>query len=88
MTIRASKLLGSVVFDREGQRVGRISDLLLDVPGSANICYALVHVEEPAEPLQRTVAIPWSILEPDDSSRLVLGLSRHSLGRLKNLDDE
>lgn len=88
MTIRASKLLGSAVVDREGQRVGRISDLLLDVPGSANVCYALVEVEQPAEPLQRTVAIPWSILEQDSPSRLVLGVSRQSLARLKNLGDE
>lgn len=88
MTTPASKLLGSVVVDREGQRVGRVSDLLVDVPGSANICYALVQVEQGPENRQRTVAVPWSLLDREAPARLVLGVSRHSLERLKNLGEE
>ncbi|NGX15025.1 PRC-barrel domain-containing protein [Wenzhouxiangella sp. XN24] len=85
MTIHASELLGSAVVDREGDRVGRIEDLILDVPGAANICYALVHIEQPTEPRQRMVAVPWSLLERRSQSQLVLGISRQALGRLKNL---
>lgn len=84
MTMYASELLGSAVVDREGDRVGRIEDFILDVPGSASICYALVQVEQPTEPHRRMVAIPWSLLEHHSRSRLVLGISRHTLGRLKN----
>ncbi len=85
MTIQASELLGSDVVDRAGDHVGRIEDLILDVPGSASICYAVVHVEQPAGPRQRVVAVPWSLLEPHSPTRLTLGISRHALDRLKNL---
>lgn len=85
MTIQASELLGSSVVDLKGDRVGRIEDLILDVPGSASIRYALVHIDQPPGTRQRMVAIPWSLLEQRTHSRLVLGISRHALGHLKDL---
>jgi sporulation protein YlmC with PRC-barrel domain len=87
MTIRASNLLGAAVFDRHGRRLGRVSDLLLDHPDPANICYALVDIENSLDEAGRTVAVPWSVLQPGDAARqLVLGVSLGALRQLRGLD--
>lgn len=62
--------------------------LLVDVPGSASICYALARVGQGSEERQRTIAVPWSLLDGEVSAQLVLGVSRHSLDRLKGFGDE
>lgn len=86
MTIRASTLLGAAVVDREGRHLGTIRDLILDAPRPANICYALVDVEQSPGEGRRTVAIPWSVLQPNGGEQpLVLGVSRDALRRLKGL---
>lgn len=87
MTIRASELLGASVVDCRGRPVGQVSDLLLDAPDPANICYALVDLEPSAESHGRTVAVPWSVLQPGkEAHRLVLGVSREALRGLRGLD--
>lgn len=87
MTIRASKLLGATVVDRHGHRLGQVSDLLLDDPDPANICYALVDIERAPDEAARTVAVPWSVLQPGGSARqLVLGVSRDALRQLRGLE--
>jgi sporulation protein YlmC with PRC-barrel domain len=84
MTIRASTLLGAPVVDRQGLRLGKVSDLLVDEP--ANICYALVDIEHPADTAERTVAVPWSVLELNgDGGQVVLGVSRAALRGLRAL---
>jgi sporulation protein YlmC with PRC-barrel domain len=86
MTIRASTLLGAAIVDREGRRLGKIRDLILDAPRPANICYALVDLEQTPDEAERTVAVPWSVLQPSGDQRpLVLGVSREALRRLKGL---
>lgn len=85
MTIRASELLGAAVVDRQGRRLGRINDFLLDGPRSTSLCYALVDVQQEPGGDVRTVAIPWSVLQPDGADRrLVLDVSHHALSRLRN----
>jgi sporulation protein YlmC with PRC-barrel domain len=86
MTIRASQLLEAEVVDRQGQRLGKVSDLLIEDPGPANICYALVEIEPPPASGERTVAVPWSVLRPGGHEhQLRLDVSRAALGRLKDL---
>lgn len=86
MTIRASALLGAPVVNRQDCRLGVLSDLLLDDPGPARICYALIEVEEPLQRGERTVAVPWSVLRPDGlNDRLILDVSRDALQRLRNV---
>jgi sporulation protein YlmC with PRC-barrel domain len=86
MTLRASKVLGAMVVDRQGERLGEVSDLLIEAP--ANICYALVNIGRPADGGggERTVAVPWSVLQAEESEdRLVLDVSRRALGQLRDL---
>lgn len=86
MTIRASNLLGAAVVDRHGRRLGQVSDLLLDDPNPASICYALVDIEHSSEQAGRTVAVPWSVLQPSGVARqLVLGVSFGALRQLRGL---
>lgn len=85
MTIRTSDVLGATVVDRQGRRLGRVTDLLLDGPRPTSICYALVDIERQPGGDTRTVAVPWSVLQPDGGDRrLVLDASRESLRRLRS----
>lgn len=84
MTLRASQLLGAQVVDRQGDRLGRVSDLLIEDFATANVCYALVELER-AIAGERTVAVPWSVLSGGRNRRVVLDVSREALGRLRNL---
>lgn len=87
MTLRASQLIGAELVDRQGRRLGKVSDLLLDDPGPANVRYALVDIGPPAAARARTVAVPWSVLQPSVQERqLVLGVSRAALGRLRGIE--
>jgi sporulation protein YlmC with PRC-barrel domain len=86
MTIRARTLLGAAVVDRQGRRLGRIRDLILDAPEPGHIRYALVDVERTSREGARIVAVPWSVLELDGAQgQLVLGVSRDTLYHLKGL---
>ncbi len=83
MTLRISHLLGAAVVDRQGDTLGRISDLLVDGTQRTSLCYALVDIHRPGGDT-RTVAVPWSILEtrqPD--RRVVLDVSPACLDRLR-----
>jgi sporulation protein YlmC with PRC-barrel domain len=84
MTLRASKVLGAMVVDRQGERLGEVSDLLIEAP--ANICYALVNIERPSDGGERTVAVPWSVLQADGPENcLVLDVSLRALGELRDV---
>jgi hypothetical protein len=86
MTLRASRLIGAAVVDRQGRQLGRVSDLLLENPGPAKPCYALVDLGPPSHARERTVAVPWSVLEPDEErGALVLEVSPDALGRLRSV---
>jgi sporulation protein YlmC with PRC-barrel domain len=85
MTIRASALLGATVVDRHDRRLGTLSDLLLDEPRPGRVCYALIDVDAATDGDGRTVAVPWSVLQPDGSHRrLVLDVSRGALRRMSH----
>lgn len=87
MTIRASTLLGVTVVDRQGQRLGTVSDLLLDQQQNPSVCYALIDIEQTPGENGRTVAVPCGVLRPADSERqLVLAISREALRGLRQLD--
>lgn len=84
MTMRASEFIGAAVVDRHGRRLGQVSDLLLDHPDPATICYALVDIAQPAQGGQRTVAVPWSLVQTGRSGEpLVLGVSRDAMQGLR-----
>lgn len=87
MTLRASELLGSEVVDRQGRPLGKVSDFILDDAGPPTICYALVKLSRPPDEGDVTVAVPWSVLQPDgEAGKLVLGVSPAALRGLKDLE--
>jgi sporulation protein YlmC with PRC-barrel domain len=82
--MRASEFIGATVVDRDGRRLGQVSDLLLDDPVPTSICYALVDIAHSPDDGQRTVAVPWSLLRPESAGQpLVLAVSRDALQRLR-----
>jgi len=86
MTIRASKLLGHVVVDRHGERIGRLTDLLFEGSYPAGLCYALIDMDRAADETSYTVAVPWDLLDSaHPGSRVVVGVSRQALHRLRNI---
>ncbi len=88
MTIRASQFLGAEVVDCQAHRLGRVTDLLLDSPRPARVCYALIDIGQPARPCGQTVAVPWSVLQPDwENQRLVLDVSLDALRRMSDFRD-
>ncbi|MEJ2514138.1 MAG: PRC-barrel domain-containing protein [Gammaproteobacteria bacterium] len=84
MTLRISQLLGAPVVDGQGEPLGRITDLLVDGPQPASLCYALVDIDRHGGDT-RTVAVPWSILQPRPPDRqVVLDVSAAALDRLRD----
>jgi sporulation protein YlmC with PRC-barrel domain len=84
MTIRASQLMGAVVVDRQGARLGKVSDLLIEDSTSASIAYALVELEQSSRG-ERTVAVPWSVLAGGGRRQVVLDVSRDTLSQLRDI---
>lgn len=86
MTIRASKLLGRAVVDRQGEIIGRLTDLLFEGRYPAGLCYALIDINRAADESSYTVAVPWDLLDfADPGRRVVIGVSRQALHRLRNV---
>lgn len=84
MTIRASHLLGAVVIDRQGARLGQVKDLLIEDSSSASVCYALVELDH-ASRGERTVAVPWSVVANGRDRRVVLDVSLDTLSQLRDI---
>jgi sporulation protein YlmC with PRC-barrel domain len=84
MRIRASQLMGAVVVDRQGARLGKVSDLLIEDSSSASVSYALVELEQSSRG-ERTVAVPWSVLASGGQRQVVLDVSRDTLSRLRDV---
>jgi sporulation protein YlmC with PRC-barrel domain len=84
MTLRASELMGAVVVDRQGARLGKVSDLLIENSTSACISYALVELERSSRG-ERTVAVPWSVLANGRERHVVLDVSPDTLSQLRDV---
>lgn len=89
MTIRASKLLGRAVVGPRGEQIGRLTDLLFEGRYPAGLCYALIEIDRAAEDTSYTVAVPWDLLDFSDAGRrVVIGVSRQALHRLRHIPDD
>ena len=85
--MRASKLIGLPVVDRHGRRFGEIQDLVLDDPVPTTICYALIDTTASEGAVQRTVAVPWSLVAPSGMERtIMLSVSCDALRRMGKVD--
>lgn len=84
--MRASEVIGAKVTDRNGQQLGRVSDLLIDDSVPWRVCYALVDIRHGSHAARHIVAVPWSLVEPGSEARqLVLGVSGEALRRLRRV---
>jgi sporulation protein YlmC with PRC-barrel domain len=84
MTLRISELMGAAVVDRQGARLGKVSDVLIDDSPAPRVAYALVELELSSAG-ERTVAVPWSVLRNGHEHRVVLDVSAEALAQLENV---
>lgn len=82
---RASRILGMDVFNRAGEKVGDIEDLVLDRNGS--VAYAIVSTGTYLGVGSRLHAVPWQSLQTDaGADHFVLDIDRDRLGRAPGFD--
>lgn len=65
--IGAESLLGSVVVDSQGQRVGELMDVLVDMH-AGRVAYGVVALDHAPHWSERLIAVPWNTMQmrPDD----------------------
>ncbi|NHA14768.1 PRC-barrel domain-containing protein [Thioalkalivibrio sp. XN279] len=84
--MRASTLFGMPVVDRHGRPLGTVSDLLLDDPAPATICYLLVNTAPAEGAACRTVAVPWRLVSPGEQGDAIkLGVSGEALRQMRDI---
>ena len=84
-THRASKILGTRVRNRQGEKIGDIKDLLLDANG--HVAYAVVSTGGFLGVADRLHAIPWAALQKSGEGRgFVLDIDRARLGKAPGFD--
>lgn len=64
-------LFNRAVHDERGARIGRLRDLVLDVP-RGTIAYAVIAAETTSDHPARDVAVPWNELRVDEHRRCVI----------------
>lgn len=84
-THRASKIIGTDVRNRQGQKIGDIKDVVLDANGQ--IAYTVVATGGFLGIGDRLHAIPWSALQKDGQTpHFVLDIDRERLKRAPGFD--
>jgi sporulation protein YlmC with PRC-barrel domain len=90
--LRASALAGSAVVDVVGAALGRIREVMLDVP-HGRVAYVVLAFEDPAEgadsdgPVRKLFAVPWEALRLDETGkRFVLDTDRERLRNAPGID--
>ncbi len=88
--IRASKIIGRVIRDQQGLKLGKIKEILVDPQESGRIIFALV---DPVRSLKfghdRLVAIPFTALSRDGTEHYyVLNMTRNELMKAPSFDED
>jgi sporulation protein YlmC with PRC-barrel domain len=84
---RASKIIGTDVRNRQGQRIGDVKDVVLDPNGT--IAYAVVSTGGFLGVGDRLHAIPWTALQKDDDrGYFVLDIDKQRLGQAPGFDSK
>jgi sporulation protein YlmC with PRC-barrel domain len=77
--ITASRVTGTPVFDRDGERIGRIEDLSID-KHSGQVCYALLDFGGFLGVGDHLLPLPWSQLQYDAQKQgFIVGLDKAEL---------
>lgn len=77
----ASALAHDAVVDASGEPVGRVREIMLDVP-RGRVAYVVLAFEDPAQdaPVRKLFAVPWEALRLDEQrQRLVIDTQRERL---------
>jgi sporulation protein YlmC with PRC-barrel domain len=87
---RATKIVGMKVKDHQGEKLGKIKELLVDPQESARIAFAVL---DPAGSLEfgrdRLVAIPFPALSRSDKGQsYVLNMPRDKLAKAPSFDED
>ncbi|HEX4023600.1 MAG TPA: PRC-barrel domain-containing protein [Steroidobacteraceae bacterium] len=84
----ASTLTGDTVVDAGGEPLGKILEIMLDVP-SGRIAYVVLSVQEQTAAGAKLFAVPWPALTLDsDRRRFILDVNRERLKQAPGLDPE
>lgn len=83
---RGSKVIGSIVRDRQDRKIGEIKDLLFD-SRRGEVAYAVVNFGGVLGVGSKYHAIPWQALQPSDDGRYyVLQADRETIGHAPSFD--
>jgi sporulation protein YlmC with PRC-barrel domain len=76
--VGADDLLGLSVISVDGEQVGDVRELMLDIT-SGQIVYAIVALGRPQDLLDHLVAVPWSAFHVLDDGELAINLTRETV---------
>ncbi len=85
---RASKIIGTDVYDMQGKEIGEVKDIVID-PKSGNINYAVVSFGGVMGVGGKYFAVPWkSIQATEDAKNYALNVDRDALKAAPGFDKE
>ncbi|MGE0702071.1 MAG: PRC-barrel domain-containing protein [Hyphomicrobiaceae bacterium] len=63
--IRASRVIGKAVFNKAGETIGEVEDIVLD-KSSDRLMFAVITAGGPLTAMQNYLALPWPVLDYDE----------------------
>ncbi len=85
MPSRATKIVGMVVEDSQGQRIGKVEDLIID-PQSDRVLFAVVEYGGTLGVGGKYTAVPLSVFSEGNRDRLVLNINKDKLASAPTFD--
>lgn len=82
--VGAEEMLGSDVVDRDGQRIGGLRDMMVDLR-VGRVVYGLVALAHAPAWSERLVAVPWNVLHVDGGGNLRVNATRDWVERAPSM---
>lgn len=83
--VGAEGLLGTVVIDNQGQRVGELLDILVDMH-AGRVAYGVVVLDHAPEWSERLIAVPWNTMRlHGDSDGICINATRDWIERAPSM---
>lgn len=87
-THRASKIIGTNVYNRQDEKLGDIKEIVLD-PSSGSVSYAVISVGGFLGIGEKLVAVPWKALQTDTKRKaFVMDATKDKLKQAKGFDEK
>jgi len=84
--ISSNALLGSVVKNHEGERLGRVEELLVNPTDGLVISFIMVTRDD--EGSERRIAVPWDMVDVKSNGEINLGIRNEFLQRIPEYGGE